>query len=87
LELKLTQASDDSARYSLSICTPDAEMSASAVIHTLGAPLDLGEWQGGVPPAWLQALAQALLRSALRTKNSDGEWPRRITRWRPEPSS
>jgi len=86
LELKLVQAFDESARYSLSIFTPDSEMSTTIVVSTLGAPLEMGDWRGGLPPPWLVALAQTLLRSLLRSKGSDGEWPRRVTRWRPEPS-
>jgi hypothetical protein len=37
------------------------------------------------PPEWLTADARAALKAALRTSQSEGRWPRRITRWRPEP--
>jgi hypothetical protein len=37
------------------------------------------------PPEWLLADARAALKAALRTSRSEGRWPRRITRWRPEP--
>ena len=43
--------------------------------------------RGPDDPAWLDALARTLLRTIVRNKLSDGEWPRRITRWRPEPRS
>lgn len=80
------QASGTTAYYTLAIFVPNAEMSASVIVDTQGGALDIGEWRGGSPPAWLETLARALLRSVLRTKGSDGEWPRRVTRWRPEPS-
>jgi hypothetical protein len=86
LELKLKKTSDSTAHYSLSIFMPNAEVSASVVVDSQRGALEIGEWQGGSPPAWLEALARALLRSVLRSKGSDGEWPRRVTRWRPEPS-
>jgi hypothetical protein len=37
------------------------------------------------PPEWLTADARAALKAALRTSQREGRWPRRITRWRPEP--
>jgi hypothetical protein len=86
LELKLTKASDSTAHYTLSIFMPSADVSASVIVDSQGGALEIGEWQGGSPPAWLETLARALLRSVLRSKGSDGEWPRRVTRWRPEPS-
>jgi hypothetical protein len=86
LELKLTNASDTSAHYTLSIFMPNAEVSASVVVDSQGGTLDIGEWRAECPPAWLETLARALLRSVLRSKGSDGEWPRRVTRWRPQPS-
>jgi len=86
LELKLAKASDMTARYTLSIFTPNLEVSASVVVDSQGGALDIGDWRGGSPPAWLETLARALLRSVLRSRSSDGEWPRRVTRWRPEPS-
>jgi hypothetical protein len=86
LELKLTKASDSTAHYTLSVFMPDAEVRASVVVDSQGGASDISEWRGGPPPAWLETLARALLRSVLRSKGSDGEWPRRVTRWRPEPS-
>ena len=85
LELKLADESGAQARYRLAIFFPLGEGATEVAIDAEGGALTLGEWQGSPPPAWLEALAHALLRTVVRNKNSDGEWPRRITRWRPEP--
>ncbi|MEI9937034.1 MAG: hypothetical protein WDO69_07400 [Pseudomonadota bacterium] len=87
MELKLAEASETFARFVLTLLTPDAELSARVTIDAPQASLELSEWEGGVPPDWLLAYARALLRSVLRTKSSDGEWPRRLTRWRPAPKA
>lgn len=87
LELKLQAAKGTRADYVLTILTPDAELSAGVVIDASADALELGPFEGGVPPTWLEAYAHALLRSVLRTRSSDGDWPRRLTRWRPEPKA
>ena len=85
LELKLAQASETRAEYMLTVFTPDVELSSRVTIDAPADSLELADWQGGVPPTWLEGYAHALLRSVLRTKSSDGQWPRRLTRWRPAP--
>lgn len=87
LELKLAEASETRADYVLTLLTPDAELSTRVTVDAPADTLELADFQGGAPPAWLLAYAQALLRSVLRTKRSDGVWPRRLTRWRPEPKA
>jgi hypothetical protein len=85
LELRLTHASLTKASYALSIFSPNAEAIRLVQIESATGSLDFEDWQGTPPPAWLDALARALLRTVLRQKQSEGEWPRRLTRWRPEP--
>lgn len=87
LELKLASANDARAEYVLTLFTPDAELSAQVTIDAPADSLELGDWQGGVPPAWLESYARSLLRTVLRTRSSDGDWPRRLTRWRPAPKA
>ncbi|HYQ44353.1 MAG TPA: hypothetical protein VER11_20360 [Polyangiaceae bacterium] len=87
LELKLIAAGATRADYLLTLLTPSAEASARVAIDSSSDSLELGPFDGGVPPTWLEAYAHALLRSVLRTRNSDGDWPRRLTRWRPEPKA
>jgi hypothetical protein len=88
LELKLTQASDDRAKYALTLFLPEREVTTEVQIGIASGTLEFADWQGGAaPPAWLDTVARALLRTIWRGAVSDGEWPRRVTRWRPEPRS
>jgi hypothetical protein len=87
LELKLLAAAGNRARYAVTVFTPEAEVSCSVAVDEPSLALEFGEWQGGAPPPWLEALARTLLRTVVRTKLSEGEWPRRVTRWRPAPAS
>ncbi|MEO8906020.1 MAG: hypothetical protein ABI627_31240 [Polyangiaceae bacterium] len=85
LELKLIEATDTTARYAVLVSTAAAEVSAQAHVQTQSGAVEIGAWTEIAAPAWLEAFARTLLRAALRNKTSDGEWPRRMTRWRPEP--
>ena len=85
LELKLVQASDASARYALTLFTPESEVTAEVMIESSSGVLEFDAWQGPPPPEWLEAFARALLRTVWRSKISDNAWPRRVTRWRPAP--
>ena len=87
LELKLAEANETRAQYVLTLLTPDAELSSRVTLDAAQASLELADWQGGDPPAWLSNYAHALLRSVLRTKSSEGHWPRRLTRWRSAPKA
>ena len=87
LELKLIEASSASARYTLTIFTPTAEVAAPVAVESQSGAVALGAWDGAAPPDWLAGVAHALLRSMWRTQQSDGEWPLRVTRWRPDPKS
>ncbi len=81
------QASDASARYTLTIFLPEREVTTEAQVRTADGALELGAWQGEAPPPWLESVARALLRTVWRSATTDGDWPRRVTRWRPEPKS
>jgi hypothetical protein len=87
LELKLAEASETRADYVLTLFTPEAELRSRVTIDAPLGSLELADWQGGVPPEWLESYARAVLRSVLRTKGSEGDWPRRLTRWRPAPKA
>ena len=87
MELKLAHASDDGAHYAVTIFLPEREVTTEARVEMANGALELGAWRGEPPPSWLEAVARALLRTVWRSASSDGEWPRRVTRWRPEPKS
>jgi len=90
IELRLGPATADSAEYDAHLQTADASYHA---LVRVGASAGSGQVEFGVwttqaqgePPEWLMADARAALKAALRTSRAEGRWPRRITRWRPEP--
>jgi len=84
-ELRLKSSADGSARYELSL-----ELAASAfegVADILGSGEVRFDWaDGAAPPDWCVAAARAQLRMLFRDHGRDGDFPRRLTRWRPEPA-
>jgi hypothetical protein len=87
IELRLGQTTSDSAEYEAHLQTPRGSFRARVQV---GGPqqVSFGPWSGddaAGPPTWLTDDARAALKAALRTSQSEGRWPRRITRWRPEP--
>jgi hypothetical protein len=94
IELRLGSATPDappSAEYEALLQTATESFRALVRVGASAGPkqVEFGAWtsdQGGEPPEWLAADARAALKAALRTSQSEGRWPRRITRWRPEPS-
>jgi hypothetical protein len=91
IELRLGPATAESAEYAAELQTATAIYRASVRVGaSAGAKqVDFGAWTtegASEPPEWLTADARAALKAALRTSQAEGRWPRRITRWRPEPS-
>ena len=92
IELRLGQATGDSAEYGARLQTAQSSWHAAARVGAsagAGKQVEFGSWQAETasqPPEWLVEDARAALKAALRTSQAEGRWPRRITRWRPEPS-
>jgi hypothetical protein len=94
IELRLGTASADpadSAEYEAHLQTATASFHTRVQVGASagGKQVLFGAWTSDTasePPEWLTADARAALKAALRTSQSEGRWPRRITRWRPEPS-
>ena len=91
IELRLGASTADSAEYEARLQTAAASFRTLVRVGaSAGTKLvDFGDWTtdaaAGAPPEWLTADAHAALKAALRTSRAEGRWPRRITRWRPEP--
>ncbi len=86
MELKLGSNTAEAAEYDALLQTSLATFRSKAQVA--GKQVAFGTWTsevGGEPPEWLLADARAALKAALRTSSAEGRWPRRITRWRPEP--
>ena len=92
IELRLGTAATASAEYEAHLQTATTSFHARVQVGAnAGAKqVEFGAWTtteaGAEPPEWLTADARAALKAALRTSQAEGRWPRRITRWRPEPS-
>jgi hypothetical protein len=86
VELKLRASGDGGAEYEALLQTASHIFRAEA--RVADNKVTFGEWQTdapGAPPEWLLADARAALKGALRTGQAEGRFPRRLTRWRPEP--
>ena len=86
LELRLASAESDRVTYELSLETRDAEGFGSATIALAGGAIELSIADAALP-GWLGDFARAVLRALYRAHREDGAWPRRVTRWRAEPSA
>ncbi len=92
IELRLGQATPELAEYEAHLKTHDMSWRARVRVGAAAGAqqVDFGVWQAeppSSPPEWLTADARAALKAARRTSQAEGRWPRRITRWRPEPSA
>lgn len=90
IELKLDQSNQDSAEYRAELQTSTTSFVGRALVGSNAATPVAFDWQSpaaAAPPEWLTADARAALKAALRTAQAEGRWPRRITRWRPEPEA
>jgi hypothetical protein len=87
IELRLGSSTNESAEYEAQLETSGQSYQASIQVGaSIPKQVDFGAWSPAEPPAWLVEDARAALKAALRTSQSEGRWPRRITRWRPEPT-
>ena len=89
-DLKLGPVTAAAACYSVVLQTSGASFRSEASVATEGTgSVDFAAWaseSNDRPPEWLVADVRAALKAALRSSRAEGHWPRRITRWRPEPS-
>jgi hypothetical protein len=86
IELKLRASSAGSADYEAVFQTASRSFRGKARVEGRQVTFEWEADEPSAPPEWLLADARAALRTALRTSEAEGRFPRRITRWRPEPS-
>jgi 6,7-dimethyl-8-ribityllumazine synthase len=92
IELRLDNVNGETAEYEALLQV--ATSSWRGVVQVGSAvtkQVKFGAWTAeqataATPPEWLTDDARAALKAALRTSQAEGRWPRRLTRWRPEPS-
>jgi hypothetical protein len=90
IELRLETSTSDSAEYEVHLQTSTHSYRARALVgaSAAGKQVEFGAWSpDSEPPSWLTDDARAALKVALRTNQAEGRWPRRLTRWRPEPGA
>jgi hypothetical protein len=91
IELRLGPTTTDAAEYEAILQTAAGSFRAQVKVGASAGPkqVEFGAWVSDAssePPDWLTSDTRAALKAALRTHQTEGRWPRRITRWRPEPS-
>jgi hypothetical protein len=80
IDLQLESEDGEQVVYQAELMTPDGEWTGRARVEASAGAIELD--LDGEPPPWLLGLARAVLRTIWR---GGAGWPRRITRWRPEP--
>jgi hypothetical protein len=90
IELRLGTSTADSAEYEAHLQTASSSWRTAVQVGGANKHVAFGAWSSAepsasAPPDWLTEDARAALKAALRTSQTEGRWPRRITRWRPEP--
>lgn len=84
--VKLLDEDASRARFAVELATPAGVWSSEAAVGASDGSIAWQSWAGaGAPPEWLRHYAHAALRTAWRQHGEQG-WPRRLTRWRAEPS-
>jgi hypothetical protein len=86
-DLRLREQDDRCAGYALTLSTEGGEWSTELTVSAADGDVRCGTWRGeGDPPPWLFRYAHSALRSAWHAHREEG-WPRRLTRWRAEPTA
>jgi hypothetical protein len=93
IELRLGNVNGETAEYEALLQVATSSWRAVAQVGSaVSKQVQFGAWTAeqataANPPQWLSDDARAALKAALRTNQAEGRWPRRLTRWRPEPSA
>lgn len=71
--------------YHVRVEEPERELEGSARIDVASGKLELAFEDPAALSRESEQTLRALLRALYRGQQSNGQWPRRITRWRGEP--
>lgn len=82
--MKLLEVADDEVRYQFSLLTNVSETHGVLSVSVQQGEVAFEQPDVAAREAWMKELASSLVRAAWRGREQYG-WPRRITRWRPEP--
>jgi hypothetical protein len=92
IELRLGKVNGETAEYETLLQVAGSSWRGVAQVGSaVTKQVQFGAWSAeqataASPPEWLTDDARAALKAALRTSQVEGRWPRRLTRWRPEPT-
>lgn len=84
--LQRTAFSEAEARYEVLVEAPDQAWTLQFAIAAVSGELTVDKPDGD-PPEWMDKYVQKLVRQAARSGVRDGVWPRKLSEWRPAPSS
>ncbi len=82
---RLTHSDGDSASYELEVALAGAALSGRADFSNEGELAFV--WNGEAPAGALESMLRPLLRSAWHRHRAGEPWPRRLSRWRPDPTT
>jgi hypothetical protein len=87
LVVKLDPTATTEGVYTLAAGALEGEWQGTATVGVEGGTVAFSGWVGGEPPSWVLAALRALLRLAWQRRRAGEPWPRRLSRWRPAPST
>lgn len=85
LVARLGRSDETSASYELEVTLPSSTFAGNAEFTGEGE-LSL-VWRGEPPANAVESMLRALLRSGWHRKRAGEPWPRRLSRWRPDPAA
>lgn len=81
---RLVRSDDTSASYELEVALP-GEMFVGRAEFSGEGELSIA-WNADAPPSTVEQVLRPLLRSGWHRRRAGEPWPRRLSRWRPDPS-
>jgi hypothetical protein len=83
VELRLVEQGDGTTRYAARWFTADEQINGEVSVRVDDNQVAIDS--PGSLPEWLSSFTTALVRTTARQAEKEGNWPRRLTRWRKAP--